>query len=112
MLRASSRRSRSAPQPRGVAVNTTLNRAYVANNGANTLSIIDGLTNAVLLSPAVGTSPRGVAVLPGLNRVYVANQSAGTVSVLDSTTGGLVTTITVGDQPWESPPIRSRIPCT
>ena len=86
-------------QPRGVAVNTALNRAYVANNQANTLSIIDGLTNAVLLSPAVGTGPRGVAVLPGLNRVYVANQSAGTVSVLDSTTGGLVTTITVGDQP-------------
>src|SRR4051812_39431964 len=85
--------------PRGVAVNPTTNRVYVANNGANTVSIIDGTNNTVLSTVPVGTQPRGVAVLPTLNRVFVANQGANSVSVLDGTTGALITTIAVGDQP-------------
>jgi YVTN family beta-propeller protein len=85
--------------PRGVATNPTTNRVFVANNGPDTVSIIDGVTNTVLNTVPGGTDPRGVAVLPALNRVYVANQAADTVSVLDGTTGALVTTIAVGDEP-------------
>jgi YVTN family beta-propeller protein len=34
--------------PIGVAVNPTTNRIYVANDGDNTVSVIDGTTNTVI----------------------------------------------------------------
>ena len=53
------------PDPVGVAVNSNGNLVYVANNGSNTVSVIDttqGLLGAVTATITVGTSPYGVAV--------------------------------------------------
>ncbi|WP_234542111.1 IPT/TIG domain-containing protein [Streptomyces shenzhenensis] len=62
---------------------------YVANFGANTVSVIDSTTNTVIGSPIpVGVWPRGVAIANG--RAYVANSNSDTVSVIDTATNSLV----------------------
>jgi YVTN family beta-propeller protein len=68
--------------PTGVGVNSSTNRVYVANYGDNTVSVIDGSTNAVVATVGVGTSPIGVGVNSSTNRVYVANNGDNTVSVI------------------------------
>ena len=56
-----------------MAVNPNTNRIYVANYGSNNVSVIDGASNTVVATVAVGSDPDGVAVNPNTNRIYVAN---------------------------------------
>lgn len=48
----------------------------------NTMSVIDGATNAVVATIAVGALPSDVAVSPDSSRVYVTNSGDHTVSVI------------------------------
>ena len=57
-----------------MAVNPNTNRIYVANHDSNNVSVIDGASNTVVATVAVGTGPYGVAVNPNTNRIYVANE--------------------------------------
>jgi YVTN family beta-propeller protein len=82
--------------PEGVAVNAVTNTIYVANELSNTVSVIDGATNAVTATVGVGTSPNGIAVNPTTDLIYVANNGAGTVSVIDGATDAVTATIPVG----------------
>ncbi|WP_072691679.1 YncE family protein [Rhodococcus marinonascens] len=66
--------------------------AYVANNGAGTVSVIDTATNLVVGPPImVGAAPFGVAVTPDGSRAYVTNSGGNTVSVIaiEKCTGSL-----------------------
>ncbi|MEO3757117.1 Ig-like domain-containing protein [Mycobacterium sp. B14F4] len=83
--------------PMGVAV--VADRAYVANQGASTVSVIDTTTNTVVKTIAVGTRPTGVTVSPDQTKVYVANSWSNTVSVIDTTTNAVTATIAVGSGP-------------
>jgi len=47
--------------------------AYVANNGSNSVSVIDAATNTVLGCVGVGTGPVGVAITPDGAYAYVTN---------------------------------------
>ncbi len=85
--------------PHGVAINSDAGRLYVANHGADTLSVVDTTTYAPLTTVAVGDGPNGVAYNPANGQIYVANRNANTVSVLRSSDYGLVKTIAVGTQP-------------
>src|SRR6185437_2482760 len=67
--------------PYAVAVDPATNMIYVANNGNNTVSVIDGTTNTVT-PVSVGAQPWAVAVDPNTNKVYVTNISDNTVSVI------------------------------
>ncbi|MBV6703416.1 YncE family protein [Kitasatospora aureofaciens] len=84
--------------PTGVAVDPEGNLVYVASsnlgNTTNVLWVIDGVTNRVLSSFAVGASPLGVAVLRGfyearphtflsVNHVFVACSADDTLWVFD-----------------------------
>src|SRR5438128_417826 len=60
--------------------------AYIANNGSNSVSVIDIATNAVTATVKVGSFPVGVSANPTGSRVYVTNQGGNSVSVLDTTT--------------------------
>jgi YVTN family beta-propeller protein len=89
-----------------VAVNETTGRAYVSNEFADTVTAIDGTTNAVLWHKAVGNQPRGVAVNEVTNRVYVANYwGDGTVTVFDGASSSTIATIDTGpginDEPFD-----------
>ena len=43
------------------------------NYSSNNVSVIDGASNTVVATVAVGSCPYGVAVNPNTNRIYVAN---------------------------------------
>ena len=81
--------------PYGVAVNPAGTRAYVANFGGGSVSIIDTATNQqvsgspVTVCAVPGCMPQGIAVNATGTRVYVANAD-GTISVIDATTNTLL----------------------
>jgi YVTN family beta-propeller protein len=51
--------------PRGLSVDPTVHRAYVANFTSNNVTVIDTTTNTVVGGPiAVGTNPFGVGIGP------------------------------------------------
>src|SRR5207302_10648099 len=73
--------------------------AYITDESANALSIVDTSTNTVVATVPVGTVPIGVAVTPDGSGVYVANSGDGTVSVIDTSTNTVVATVPVGVVP-------------
>lgn len=80
--------------PAALAVNPTTNQIYVANCGSNTITVIDGQTNATT-TIGVGNCPHAVTVNPATNRVYVAN-SDGSISVIDGATNAVVNIVDPG----------------
>ena len=103
----------TATSPTGVATSPDGKYTYVANQGSNTVSVLDNdptsaTYNTIVKTITVGSSPTGVAVSPD-GRMYVANTGSGTVSVIDTNTGQLIDTntgtpttfdsITVGTSP-------------
>jgi YVTN family beta-propeller protein len=85
--------------PAAVAVSAT--RAYVANQGSGSVSVID-LTQSppvVVATVAVGSQPDAVALSAGGARVYAANFGGGTVSVIDTATNAVTKTVAVGSRP-------------
>jgi len=73
-------------------------RAYVSSSRANTVSVVDTATNAIVTTIPIGHGPDGLAVTPDGSRVYVANAD-GTVSVIDTASNTVVATVTVGGRP-------------
>ena len=54
-------------------IDSTTNTIYVANSQSNNLTVIDGATNSVMATIAVGTAPSGLGVDSQTNFIYVAN---------------------------------------
>ena len=61
--------------------------------------MIDGATNGVITTIAVGAWPFGVGINQNTNRIYVGNMNDDTVSVIDGATNDVIDTIAVGDSP-------------
>jgi YVTN family beta-propeller protein len=57
---------------------------YVSNQFSNNVSVIDGATNTVTATIAVGSLPifTDVTVDPNTDRIYVCNGGSGTVTVI------------------------------
>ena len=68
----------------GIGVTPDGTRAYVANQGAGRVSVIDLATNSEITQVLVGGTPTAVAVSPDGTRAYVSNQ-VGFVTVIDTT---------------------------
>lgn len=84
----------------GVALSSLAGRAAVANNGDDTVSIINLDTGAVQttvsVAPSSGTSkPIGIAVHPGSGQVVVADSNASQLSFFDIASPSTPTTLTV-----------------
>jgi YVTN family beta-propeller protein len=73
--------------------------AYITNEPAGTVSVIDTAANTVIATITVGNQPVGVAATPDGSKVYVANSNANTVSVIATATNTVIATITVGSGP-------------
>src|SRR5262249_24616022 len=79
--------------------------AYVTNNSANSVSVIDTAAQMAIATVTVGEGPLGVALTPDGRFAYVANRqrfnvlAPGDVSVIDTRTRALVATIPVGNNP-------------
>jgi len=58
---------------------------YVANGGSNTVTVINGATNAAITIP-VGADPCAIAVNSVTNKIYVANNNNHNVTIIDGAT--------------------------
>ena len=79
-------------RPTYLAADQKTNRIYVSNQEDDTVSVIDGNTNAVVATVKVGRSPNGIALNSKTNRIYVANLNGRTLSVIN---GDKLTTSTM-----------------
>jgi YVTN family beta-propeller protein len=86
-------------QPGRVAITRDGRHAYVTNNGADTVSVIDTGSNAVTATIPVGTAPAAVAITPDGRGAYVTDNGADTVTVIDTGSNAVTTTIPVGAKP-------------
>lgn len=93
-------------QPLGVAADPTTHTIYVAQNsgnaGADTVQVIDGVTNTATKSIAIDGSAFGVAVDPTTHTVYATTgnfDKPSTISVIDATTDTVTNTVEVGNDP-------------
>jgi len=91
--------------PIALALNQTTHLLYVANQSANSVSVIDtnpanATFNTVVAGPiAVGTAPFAIAVNQVTNRVYVANSGSASVSIIDGASNTVIGTIAVNIAP-------------
>ena len=87
--------------PVWAALSANSTQVYVANQGSNTLSVIDIATQAVVATIPTGSGPAYIAVDKGLNRVYVSNRNDNTVSIYDAAQSplALLRTVSVGNSP-------------
>ena len=84
--------------PRTVALEGS-ERAYVANRGSNTVSVIDLSELTIAATIEVEQQPYGVVVAPGGDFAFVANSGSDSISVIETTTLQVVATIPVRDRP-------------
>jgi YVTN family beta-propeller protein len=85
--------------PRNVAISPDSTRAYVANAGSNSVSVINTATNTVVTTLGVGSNPVKIAITPNGARAYVTNNGAKSVSVINTATNTVVATVGVGTNP-------------
>ena len=87
------------PAPQGVAWDSQNDYLYVANYFSNTVSVINGVTDAVVGSVPVGSGPGAVAYDPSNGYLYVANYVSNNVSVINGATDAVVGSVPVGSGP-------------
>ena len=89
-------------EPLGVALNPKTGLLYVADSGANAVTVINGRTDKVTVTVMAGTAPStpsGLAVDPAANAIYVTNQFNNTLSVFGGRTDKVTATVGVGTNP-------------
>ncbi|MCK5711042.1 MAG: beta-propeller fold lactonase family protein [Deltaproteobacteria bacterium] len=86
-------------KPRGIAINPSCSRVYVALEDANEVAVINTKTKSVVANIPVGDEPFSVAIHPSGSPVYVTNWEDDVVTVIDANTNRVVAPdIRVGDQ--------------
>lgn len=70
-------------------------KAYVLNNGSDSVSVIDTATNTVTATITVGTGPAGIAVAPNGSIAVVANYASQNVSIIDLSDNTVKQTIAI-----------------
>jgi YVTN family beta-propeller protein len=79
--------------PVGLAVNDNTNTIYVANHESNTVSVIDGGTNAVVATIPVGPGPGPILAYVPANLIYVNNTGDRTMTVIDGNSNAVLKTV-------------------
>ncbi len=83
--------------PGGITMAAGGGTAYVANFGANTISVINTTTNKVTRTiPVTGGGPMGVAASKNGKFLYAADETGGQVSVINLASGTEVKAIPIG----------------
>ncbi|MCX6844594.1 MAG: YncE family protein, partial [candidate division WOR-3 bacterium] len=74
-------------------------KVYCANYYSDNVTVIDGATNGVIATVAVGTSPCALCYNPTNNKVYCANRYSDNMTVIDGATNSVIATVAAGDLP-------------
>ncbi len=100
--RVATSRQGSGSEPMAVVLHPDGVRAFVANRGAGTVSVVEGLGGTPQLGEeiAVGAEPIGLALTPSGNRLFVTDWVGGTVSVVNTRTMAIEEVIEVGGNPY------------
>lgn len=85
--------------PGEVVVSADGRTAYGANQGSDTVSVIDVARGEVTATVAVGRVPAGLALTPDGDTLWVANYTDGTVQPVDTGTLKAGSAVTVGSGP-------------
>lgn len=85
--------------PGEVVVSSDGHTAYAANQGSNTVSVIDVAAGRVTATVPVGRVPAGLALTPDGRTLWVANYTDGTVQPVDTGTLKAGAPVTVGSGP-------------
>ncbi|MFF4520118.1 beta-N-acetylglucosaminidase domain-containing protein [Streptomyces bluensis] len=85
--------------PGEVVVSADGRTAYAANQGSDTVSVIDVVSGEVTRTVAVGDVPAGLALTPDGRTLWVADYADDAVQPIDLTTGTAGARIAVGDGP-------------
>src|SRR5436309_2234715 len=80
-------------QPTDIQVSRDGRRAYVVNQGRNTVSVIDSASHSIIATMPAGAGAFRSVITPDSARLYVLNRLAVSVTVFDLATNGVVTTI-------------------
>jgi YVTN family beta-propeller protein len=79
--------------------NSTSNKVYCANCDDNSLTVIDGATNAVIRTIAVGREPVELGYNSTNNKVYCGNRASGSVMIIDGARDSVIKTVAVAGYP-------------
>ncbi|MFF4801541.1 beta-N-acetylglucosaminidase domain-containing protein [Streptomyces sp. NPDC001351] len=85
--------------PGEVVVSADGRTAYAADQGSNTVSVIDVAAGKVTATVPVGRVPAGLTLTPDGRTLWVANYTDGTVQPVDTTTLATGTPLPVGSGP-------------
>jgi len=80
------RRVSVGADPVSIAVNTINGRAYVANGGDGTVTVLDGRSDATIATISIGSHPYSIAVSPTSGKVYVTHTFGDRLSIIDGLT--------------------------
>jgi YVTN family beta-propeller protein len=94
--------------PSGIAIDLAANRIYVANEFSNSVTVIDGNTNATQ-TVAVGPRPQYIAVNPVTRRVYVSHGGDSSQFVIDPATLAVTRLPTGGNGPFVVNPVTNKV---
>jgi YVTN family beta-propeller protein len=83
----------------GIAFDKALNRGYTSNGRANTVSVFDLATNALIAEIATGDNPDAILFEPHTNTIITCNGRGKNLSVIDPKTNTVLATIDVGGKP-------------
>lgn len=75
-------------QPVSIDVDAKGERAYIANSGSNSVSIVDLKDRRELAQVAAGSGPSGARLSPDGKSLVAADRAGNSVTVLDPRTGG------------------------
>jgi YVTN family beta-propeller protein len=82
-----------------VALAESAGKAYTANIGSGTVSVIDIRSGELIRHIATGAGAEGIAVTPDDKYLLVTNRAAGTLSVVDIASDEIVHSLQVGGFP-------------
>lgn len=86
--------------PCAVAVDDSSGRAFVANFGSNTVSVIDGTSDSVVGTMRLGSKPQAIAIDSTNHKVYVVSTHESTTTVLDGINNSMLGTVQTGKAPF------------
>jgi YVTN family beta-propeller protein len=90
----------TGPSPGATIAYSSPGGTLVANDGDNTVSVVDPTTGTVDGTIPVGDGPSGIAITPDGQTAYVADSGSNAVSVIDTASGNTVgAPVAVGDDP-------------
>ena len=82
-----------------VVVSPKHNRAFVANIGSGSVTVIDLKTMAKVVDVQTGAGAEGIDISPDEKEVWISNRAANTVSVIDTTSTKVVANLESKDFP-------------